>query len=55
MKQYYKEINGEQIFYKDPLLLDGMQIFNPSEEIILMAGWMEYIEPEPPEPEPPAA
>ena len=52
MKRYYKEIDGQFVWYKDPLIVNGMQIFNPSEELILMAGWMEYIEPEPPEPEP---
>lgn len=49
MKQYYKEIDGKTVFYKDPLIVDGMQIYNPSEELLLTAGWMEYI---PPEPEP---
>lgn len=49
MKQYYKEIDGKTVFYKDPLVIDGMQIYNPSEELLLAAGWMEYT---PPEPEP---
>lgn len=49
MKQYYKIIDGKEVFYKDPLIVDGMQIYNPSEELLLTAGWMEYI---PPEPEP---
>lgn len=49
MKQYYKEIDGKTVFYKDPLIVDGMQIYNPSEELLLAAGWMEYT---PPEPEP---
>ena len=45
MKQYYKEIDGQTIFYKDPLIIGGMQIYNPSEELIKMAGWMEYTPP----------
>lgn len=49
MKQYYKIIDGKTVFFKEPLIVDGMQIFNPSEELILAAGWQEYI---PPTPEP---
>ena len=45
MKQYYKEIDGKPVFYKDPLIIDGMQIYNPSEELIKAAGWMEYTPP----------
>lgn len=47
MKQYYKIIDGKTVFYKDPLVINGMQIYNPSEELILAAGWMEYTPPEP--------
>lgn len=46
MKQYYKIIDGKTVFYHDPLAVNGMQIFNPSEELLLAAGWMEYIAPE---------
>ena len=49
MKQYYKIIDGKTVFYNDPLVIEGMQIYNPSEELILAAGWQEYI---PPTPEP---
>lgn len=45
MKQYYKIIDGQTVFYKDPLIVDGMQIYNPSEELIKAAGWMEYTPP----------
>lgn len=45
MKQYYKIIDGKTVFYKDPLVINGMQIYNPSEELILAAGWMEYTPP----------
>ena len=46
-KQYYKKVDGREVFFHEPLILDGMQIFNPSEELLLAAGWMEYIAPEP--------
>ena len=49
MKQYYKIIDGKTVFFKNPLVVGDMQIINPSEEILLAAGWLEYI---PPEPEP---
>lgn len=52
MKQYYKIIDGVTVFYKDPLIVDGMQIYNPSEELLLAAGWIEYTPPPAPEPEP---
>lgn len=51
MKQYYKIIDGKEVFYKDPLIVGGMQIYNPSEELLIAAGWMEYIPPIPPEPD----
>lgn len=43
--RYYKIIDGQTVFYKDPLIIDGMQIYNPSEELIKAAGWMEYTPP----------
>ncbi len=43
--RYYKIIDWHTVFYKDPLIVDGMQIYNPSEELILAAGWMEYTPP----------
>ena len=49
MKQYYKLIDGKVVLYKDPLIVDGMQIYNPSEELLLAAGWMEYTPPPTPE------
>lgn len=52
MKQYYKLIDGKVVLYKDPLIVDGMQIYNPSEELLLAAGWMEYTPPPTPEPTP---
>lgn len=47
MKQYYKVIDGANVYYKDPLEVNGMQIYNPPEELILAAGWLEYTPPEP--------
>ena len=43
--RYYKIIDGQTVFYKDPLIVDGMQIYNPSDELIKTAGWMEYTPP----------
>ena len=51
-KRYYKIIDGKTVFHKDPLMVNGMQIYNPSEELLLAAGWMEYVEPPVPEPTP---
>lgn len=50
--RYYKEIDGKTVFYKDPLVVNGMQIYNPSEEQLLEAGWQIYVEPPVPEPTP---
>lgn len=51
--RYYKIIDNVTVFYKDPLVVNGMQIYNPSEELLLAAGWMVYTPPPaPPTPEP---
>lgn len=42
MKQYIKTIDDVVTFFQEPLIYDGKQIFNPSEEMILAAGWEEY-------------
>ena len=42
MKNYKKTINGVVEYFNEPLIYDGKQIFNPSEEMILAAGWEEY-------------
>lgn len=44
--QYTKEIDGTTVFFREPLIVEGVQIYNPSEEMILAAGWEEYT-PEP--------
>ena len=48
MKQYIKTIDGVVEYFHEPLVADGKQIFNPSEEMILAQGWEEY-NPEPSE------
>jgi hypothetical protein len=47
MARYYKEIDGKVVFFKNPLVVGNMSIFNPSEEILFAAGWQVYVEPEP--------
>lgn len=42
MKNYKKTINGVVEYFNEPLIADGKQIFNPSEEQIKAAGWEEY-------------
>lgn len=46
MKKYYKEINDKIVFFTNPLVIGSMSIFNPSEEMLLTAGWQIYTEPE---------
>lgn len=46
-KQYYKTIDGQRVWFREPLLVNGMQVFNPTEEMILADGWIEYIPPQP--------
>ena len=61
MKQYYKIVDGEIVFFSGNILrtteeIDGeiqnVVIYNPTEEMILAAGWMIYEPPVEPEPEP---
>lgn len=61
MKQYYKIVDGEEVFFSGNILrtqeeIDGeiqnVVIYNPTEEMILAAGWMIYEPPVEPEPEP---
>lgn len=51
MKRYIKD---NIIKYANNIVIkrDGMQIINPSEELILADGWVEYTPPKPEEPQP---
>lgn len=49
MKRYFKEINGiitYKLASRIVIIKDGMQILNPTEEMILADGWVEYIPPQ---------
>ena len=49
MKLYTKIIDGSSYIMpanRIVVIKDGMQIFNPTEEILLSDGWKEYIAPE---------
>ena len=50
MKRYYKEEDGTKKWFKNTVVLDGMQVINPTEEQILAAGYVEYVPPTPAEP-----
>ena len=41
-KLYARTVDGVVEYFSEPLKTDGKQIFNPSEEMILAAGWEEY-------------
>lgn len=48
MKTYYKTIDGETVFFSGNVLYtDTATVINPSDEIMLENGWLEYIPPEP--------
>lgn len=47
MKQYYKEIDGKRIWFRNILFVGDRQIINPTEEQILEAGYVEYVYKEP--------
>ena len=42
MKQYKRTSDGVTEYFREPLIADGKQIWNPSEEQIKAAGWEEY-------------
>lgn len=42
--KYYKEINGGKVWLGNILNHEGVQIINPTEEQILSAGYIAYIE-----------
>ena len=41
-KLYVRTVDGVVEYFSEPLIADGKQIFNPSEEQIKAAGWEEY-------------
>lgn len=43
MDKYYKEIDGEKVFFKNPLIMDDRQIINPTEEQLIECGWIKYV------------
>lgn len=48
MKNYIKTINGQTVIKAQSQIVirkNGMQIINPSEELILADGWEEYVPP----------
>lgn len=44
MNRYYKVIDGNKIWYKEPLIYNNRQIFGAKESLILKAGWTKYEE-----------
>lgn len=53
MKRYYKIIDGKRIIYSgEPIISGDKRICNPTEEQLIEAGWIEYIEPPTPAPTP---
>lgn len=49
MKKYVKEIDGKKVYKTRQQIVikkDGKQIINPSEDMILTNGWVEYVIPE---------
>lgn len=54
MKTYQKEIDGKLVVRQANKIViekDGMCTYNPTEEMILEDGWVEYVAPEPTEEE----
>lgn len=50
MKKYVKKIDGKNVYKTRSHIVitkDGMNIYNPSEEMILSDGWVEYVYVEP--------
>lgn len=45
MKRYYRIENGTKKWFKNVLVVDGMQIINPSEEQLINAGYVEFVHP----------
>ena len=46
--KYYKIIDNKEVFFKGNVLYtEQSTIFNPTEEQMIEAGWLVYVEPEP--------
>jgi hypothetical protein len=48
MERYKKEIDGKTVIKalnKIVVIKDGMATYNPTEEMVLNDGWVEYVEP----------
>ena len=48
MKKYVKEIDGKKVYKNSQQIViskNGMSTYNPTEEMILSDGWVEYIVP----------
>lgn len=53
MKRYEKQIDGKSVIKSLKEIVvkkNGKQTFNPSEEMVLADGWVEYVAPTPVEP-----
>ena len=53
MKQYVKEIDGNTVIktrHEVVIRKDGRVTYNPTEEMVLADGWVEYVPPTPAEP-----
>jgi hypothetical protein len=46
MKKYIKD-EKIKTYNQIVIIKDGMRTFNPTEEMILADGWIEYVTPEP--------
>lgn len=48
MKKYFKEIDGKKVYKTRQQIViskNGISTYNPSEEMILLDGWEEYVTP----------
>lgn len=53
MKRFYKQIDGKNVIknrHEIVIRRNGRVTYNPTEEMVLADGWMEYIPPTPAEP-----
>ena len=42
---YYKEINGQNVWFNNVIINNDKQIINPPEDLILADGWIKYMPP----------